>query len=137
MAELKTQRNTRSVEAFLAAIADEQRRSDCRKLLSIMKGVTRAEPAMWGDSIVGFGSYRYRYAGGREGDWFLTGFSPRKQALTLYVMSGFERHEDLLKELGTFKIGNSCLYIRKLEDIDTRLLRQLLRESVTQLKKSR
>jgi hypothetical protein len=101
-----------------------------------MKEVTSTEPGMWGNSIVGFGSYHYKYESGREGEWFLTGFSPRKQNLTLYIMSGFTRYNELLKKLGKYKTGKSCLYIKKLEDIDIRILKELVTQSVDHLSKS-
>ena len=91
---------------------------------------------MWGTSIVGFGSYRYKYASGREGEWFLTGFSPRKRNLTLYIMAGFENYDSLLADLGKHKTGKSCLYINKLEDVDIPTLRKLIRQSVTHLAES-
>ncbi|MEJ2757339.1 MAG: DUF1801 domain-containing protein [Anaerolineales bacterium] len=97
---------------------------------------TGETPQMWGDSIIGFGSYHYTYASGREGDWMLTGFSPRKQNLTLYIMDGFEEYEDLLKDLGKFKTGKSCLYINKLADVDTNVLKKLVKASVTHMKKA-
>jgi len=130
MAEMKTQRNKGDVEAFLNDVADERKRRDSFKILDLMKDVTESEPEMWGDSIVGFGSYHYKYASGREGDWFLAGFSPRKQDLTLYIMSGFEGYEQLLGKLGKHKTGKSCLYIKKLEDIDLGVLRELVSRSV-------
>ena len=133
MAELKTKKTTTSVEKFLNKIADEQRRKDCFRLLEIMKTETKAEPAMWGPSIVGFGSYQYKYAGGREMEWPMIGFSPRKQSLTLYVMWGFERYPLLMKKLGKHKTGKACLYIKKLEDVDMSTLKQLIKESVADL----
>ena len=95
-----------------------------------MKQATKSEPVMWGDSIVGFGEYHYKYASGREGDWFLTGFSPRKQNLALYIMSGFSEYEALLSNLGKFKTGKSCLYVNKIEDIDLSTLKELIQRSV-------
>lgn len=130
MAELKTKVNDQSVTAFLEANADEKRRSDCFTILEMMKKATGAEPKMWGDSIVGFGSYHYKYASGQEGDWPLTGFSPRKQALTLYLMSGFTDFEDLLSRLGKYKTGKGCLYIKKLADVDQTILQELIDQSV-------
>lgn len=130
MAELKTSPNDRSVEAFLNGVKDEKKRRDSFTILEIMEEVTGETPRMWGDSIIGFGSYHYKYASGREGDWFLTGFSPRKQDLTLYIMAGFERYETLLEGLGKHKTGKSCLYIKKIEDIDRETLRELIRLSV-------
>src|SRR3990172_234521 len=99
MAELKTKRTEASVESFLDDVADDARRQDCKTLVRIMKKVTGADPKMWGDSIVGFGDYHYKYASGRENDWFLTGFSPRKRYLTLYIMEGFDRYDELLAQL--------------------------------------
>ena len=133
MAELKTKRKTASVEKFLNSVADEQRRKDCFQLLEIMKAATKAEPAMWGTSIVGFGRYQYAYKSGRELEWFLVGFSPRKQDLTLYIMPGLERYPSLMKKLGKHKTGKSCLYIKKLEDVDLATLEQLIKQSVADL----
>jgi hypothetical protein len=133
MAELKTKPNDQSVEAFLNSIDDEKKREDSFKILALMKEITKDEPKMWGDSIIGFGSYHYEYASGREGDWFLTGFSPRKQNLTLYLMSGFEEYDNLLKNLGKYKTGKACLYIKKIEDIDLQALRELVKQSVAHM----
>ena len=134
MSELKTKVNTASVEKFLHAVADEQARKDSYEILKIMKQVTKEEPKMWGASIVGFGSYHYKGASGREGDWMLTGFSPRKQNLTLYLMHGFDVHKDLLKKLGKYKTSMGCLYIRKLEDVDKKVLKELVAASVKRVK---
>jgi hypothetical protein len=136
MAELKTRPTGASVEDFLNGIEDEQRRRDCFTVLELMRQATQAEPQMWGDSIVGFGSYHYRYASGREGDWFLTGFSPRKQDLTLYIMSGFDEHDALLDGLGKYKTGKACLYIKRLEDVDLPTLQRLIQESVNHVARS-
>jgi len=136
MAELKTKPNDQNVEAFLNGVADEKKRRDCYTILELMKQVTGKEPKMWGDSIVGFGSYHYRYKSGRQGDWFLAGFSPRKQNLTLYIMSGFDQYDALLEKLGTFKSGKSCLYIKKVEDIDLPTLRELVEQSVEHMVES-
>jgi hypothetical protein len=130
MAELKTQKNDASVQDFLQGVSDEKKRQDSFDILELMREVVGEEPAMWGTSIVGFGSYRYKYASGREGEWPLVGFSPRKRNLTLYIMSGFEGYDSLLAELGRHKTGKSCLYINKLEDIDLPTLRELIRQSV-------
>ena len=135
MAELKTKKNTASVEKFLNNVADEQRRKDCFRLVEIMKAETKAEPAMWGTTIVGFGRHQYHYESGRELEWFLVGFSPRKQDLTLYIMSGLERYPSLTKKLGKHKTGKSCLYIKKLEDVDLPTLRQLIKQSVADFAK--
>jgi hypothetical protein len=117
MVELKTQKTDASVEEYLNAVEDEGKRKDSFAILDLMREVTGEEPAMWGSSIIGFGSYRYKYASGREGEWFVTGFAPRKQNLTLYIMSGFDDYDALLAELGKYKTGKSCLYVNKLEDI--------------------
>jgi hypothetical protein len=130
VAELKTRPNDQSVSDFLDAVEDEKKRQDSFTILELMKDVTGADPVMWGDSIIGFGSYHYKYASGREADWMLTGFSPRKQSLTLYIMSGFDQYEQLLDELGKYKTGKSCLYIKKIEDVDLNILRELIKQSV-------
>lgn len=134
MAELKTKAHDGSVDRFLAAVPDERRRADARTVLALMREVTGEEPRMWGPSIVGFGSYHYRYATGHEGDSCLTGFSPRKTALTLYVMPGFERFEEILGRLGKFKAGKGCLYLSKLADVDLAALRELVAASVAHLR---
>lgn len=132
--ELKTKVNDASVTTFLNSVADEQKRSDCLEILRMMKQVTREEPKMWGSSIVGFGSYHYKGKSGREGDWMLTGFSPRKQNLTLYLMGGFDTHADLLNKLGKFTTGAGCLYIKKLDDVDRKVLKELVQASVKRMK---
>ena len=99
-------------------------------MLRIMEEIVGEPPKMWGGSIIGFGSYHYKYASGREGDWMLTGFSPRKQSLTLYIMSGFSRYDELLSKLGKYKTGKSCLYIKKLEQVDAAVLKELIAASV-------
>lgn len=130
MAELKTKATDASVEKFLAAVPDANKRKDCLTVLSLMQQVTKAPPRMWGSSIVGFGDYRYRYESGREMDWFLVGFSPRKEALTLYLMLGSARYTEAMKKLGKHKTGSACLYIKSLEDVDQRVLKTLVQESV-------
>ncbi|GAB4470209.1 MAG: hypothetical protein Kow00124_06170 [Anaerolineae bacterium] len=127
---LKTAPNDQSVEAFLQSVEGEQRQQDCRAIRAMMQEVTGEPPRMWGDSIVGFGSYHFRYASGREGEWFLTGFSPRRQNLTLYIMAGFDEYDELMNRLGKFKAGKSCLYIKTLADVDRDTLRELVRRSV-------
>ena len=136
MAELKTKRNKGNVAAFLNSVPDEKKRQDSFTVLELMKNVTGEEPEMWGDSIVGFGSYHYKYASGREGDWFLSGFSPRKQNLTLYIMAGFDEYDQLLEKLGKHSTGKSCLYIKKIEDIDIDVLKELVKLSVEHMKKT-
>ena len=135
MAELKTKKNAGDVEAFLDGIAAGKRRENCRAVVEMMADVTGEPPAMWGDSIIGFGSYHYKYATGREGDWMATGVSPRKQSLTVYIMTGFQRHEALMRKLGRYTTGKSCLYIKKLEDIDLDVLRELVRDSFARVSK--
>ena len=134
MSELKTQVNNASVKDFLNSIENEQTRKDCFEISKMMEAVTKASPKMWGTSIVGFGSYHYVGKSGREGDWMLTGFSPRKQNLTLYLMGGFDSEQDLLKKLGKYKTGVGCLYIKKLEDVDRNVLKKLVTASVKKLK---
>lgn len=133
MAELKTKATDESVTAFLNRVSDKGRRDDCFAVLDIMKDATGEEPKMWGPSIVGFGRYNYKYESGREGEWMITGFSPRKGDLTLYIMPGFDAFPDLMKKLGKFKTGKSCLYLKKLEDIDRGVLRQLVKQSVKKM----
>lgn len=133
--ELKTKVNKASVEGFLNTVKDEQVRKDCFEIMKMMKQVTKEEPRMWGSSIVGFGSYHYKGKSGREGEWMLTGFSPRKQNLTLYLMGGFDSQKDLLKKLGKFKTSVGCLYIKKLDDVDKKVLKQLVTESVKTMKR--
>jgi len=125
MAELKTQKTGASVQAFVDGIADEERRSDCGKLVKLMRQVTGAKPAMWGPSIVGFGDRVLNYASGRELAWFVAGFSPRKQDLTFYL-TGCREQTALLKKLGKHKLGGGCLYVRRLADVDQAVLKQLI-----------
>jgi len=136
MAELKTTQNDKSVTAFLNGIADEKKRQDSFTILELMQQVTGLEPKMWGDSIVGFGTYHYKYASGRQGDSPLTGFSPRKQNLTLYITSGFDQYEALLQDLGKHKTGKACLYINKIADIDLQVLKELVEQSVEHMRKT-
>jgi hypothetical protein len=136
MAELKTTQNDKSVTAFLNGIADEKKRQDSFTILELMQQVTGLEPKMWGDSIVGFGTYHYKYASGRQGDSPLTGFSPRKQNLTLYIMPGFDQYEALLQDLGKYKTGKACLYINKITDIDLQVLKELVEQSFDHMRKT-
>lgn len=133
MAELKTQPTDRSVQEFIASIPDERMKRDCRALLKLFKEVTGSRPRLWGPSIVGYGTYHYRYASGREGDWMRTGFSPRKGALSIYLMSGFDGMEDDLKELGKHRLGKCCLYVKRLEEVDLRVLKRLVKKSLKRL----
>lgn len=135
MAEAKTKQTDLSVDAYIDAVADTTRREDCRKLIEVMSRVTASEPRMWGTSIVGFGSYHYKYASGHEGDACLTGFSSRKQDLTLYIMPGFERCESQLARLGKHKLGKSCLYVKRLADVDMTVLTELIKLSVEEMKR--
>jgi len=137
VADLKTKPNDQKVEDFLNGIADEKKRRDAFAILDLMRKVTRTQPKMWGSSIIGFGSYHFKYASGRQGDWFVTGFSPRKQNLTLYIMPGFEQYGALLKKLGKHKTGQACLYINKLDDIDLPTLRELVKQSVKHMTQTR
>jgi len=132
MAEPKTRPTRQSVVSFLRNVPDEGRRRDGRTLMQIMRQITKREPKMWGASIVGFGTYTYRYANGRELDWPLLGFSPRKQNLTIYLMTGFEGAGGLLRALGKHTHTKSCLYLRSLDDVHLPTLKKLLRASVRQ-----
>jgi hypothetical protein len=134
MAELKTKRTAASVGAFLKRIPDPARRRDCLAVKRMMEQVTRSKAKMWGPSIVGFGIYKYRYPSGRTGEWMLTGFAPRKQNLTLYIMAGFGFQKDLMRQLGSYSTGQSCLYIKRLADVDTKVLEKLIRASVRHMK---
>lgn len=129
MAELKTRPNDQSVETFLNSIQDDKQRQDSLTILALMQEITGEKPVMWGESIIGFGRYHYKYASGREGDMFLTGFSPRKKNLTLYIMSGFDMYNSLLTKLGKHTAGKSCLYFKKIEDIDLPTLQKLVKLS--------
>ena len=135
MYELKTKINDASVESFLKTIPEDKKRQDSFAILNMMKEVTGEEPKMWGTSIIGFGTYRYKYASGQEGDWLRIGFSPRKQNLSLYIMSGFQQNEELMAKLGKYSTGKGCLYIKRLEDIDQSVLKELIKASFTATKK--
>jgi hypothetical protein len=135
MAEAKTKKTEASVDDFLAGISPEKKRQDALAICELMKKVTKAKPKMWGTSIVGFGSYHYKYASGHEGEWPLVGFSPRKQNLTVYIVPGFANYDALLSKLGKHKTGKSCLYLNSLEDIHLPTLRELIQRSVAEMKK--
>lgn len=132
MAEIKTKQTQADVAEFINTFADtEQKKKDSYELLSFMKEVTGFDPKMWGPSIIGFGSYHYKSDRSRqEGDWPLVGFSPRKAAISLYVYSGGEQQNDLLKDLGKFKMGKACIYIKKLSDIDKEILKKMINSSI-------
>jgi hypothetical protein len=136
MAEMKTKKTEASVEDFLNTVKDEEKRKDCFEIVKIMKQATKEQPKMWGSSIVGFGTYHYIYESGREGDTMLIGFSPRAQNITLYALRGFPKQAGLLKKLGKFSTGKGCLYIKTLKDVDTVVLKELVNESVKDIKKS-
>ena len=136
MAELKTKPTTVSVDAYIAKIADDGRRKDCKALVAIMKRVTKAKPVMWGPSIIGFGAYHYKYASGHEGDMCLAGFASRKPDLTIYVLGAFTGRAALLKKLGKHKASKACLYVKKLEDIDLGVLEELVRRSIDYVRKT-
>jgi hypothetical protein len=136
MAELKTKRNDASVDDFLNAIKDEQVRQDCWAIVDIMQKATKAKPQMWGSSIVGFGSHHYTYASGREGDWMLAAFSPRKQNITLYIWPGFEGYDDLMAKLGKHSCGKACIYIKRLSDVHLPTLKKLINASVKYMLKT-
>lgn len=130
MSQNKTQPTGQSAEAFLNTVDNDQRRQDAFEVLHMMQEITGKEPVMWGDSIIGFDQYHYKYDSGREGDFLIVGFSPRKTALTLYLSSGFARYDELMSKLGKYKTGKSCLYVKKLEDVNRDVLAELIRQSV-------
>jgi hypothetical protein len=134
MGELKTKPTKASVEKFLNQITDETRREDCFKVATMMQEITGEKPTMWGPSIVGFGSYHYKYASGQEGDWPIAAFSPRKGDLTLYLLPGFQEDGELMQKLGKHSTGKSCLYIKRLSDVHQPTLKKLIRESVKRMK---
>lgn len=133
MAELKTKANDQSVEQFLNKIEDAQKRTDCFRLKALMEKLTKSPARMWGDSIVGFGDYRYAYASGREGDWFLAGFSPRKQNLTIYLMGGIDLSHPFFAQKARIKTSKGCLYLKKLDDIAEEQLEKLLADNIIRL----
>jgi hypothetical protein len=133
MSEPKTSKTDASVEEFLNSVEHDRRREESFVILEMMREVTGEEPAMWGPSIVGFGEYQYEYASGRKGEWPVTGFSPTKRHMTLYIMSGFDEYESILERLGKYTTGKSCLYVNKLADIDLEVLRELVEKSVAHM----
>ena len=136
MAELKTKKTGASVPTFLKSVENEQRRRDSIELLEIFKQVTKMSPKLWGDSIVGFGEYHYKSErSSQEGDWPLTGFSPRKRSMTVYIMPGFTDYQELLSKLGQHKTSVSCIYFNKLENVDVKILKQIIQRSVADMKK--
>jgi hypothetical protein len=135
MSEVKTKVNEASVAKFLDSIPDDGQRSDSRVLLELLQTATKTEPKMWGDSIVGFGSYHYVGKSGREGDWFVAGFSPRKQNLTLYMLGGWDQEAELLAKLGKHSLGKGCLYIKRLDDVNGPALKRLIGAALKRAKK--
>jgi len=130
LAENKTRATSASVSAFLSGIEDRQQRSDLKKVAAMMRRATGERPRMWGPAIVGYGSYHYRYDSGREGDFMITGYAPRKQAMAIYILPGFGRFANLMDKLGKFKTGKSCLYVKRLADVDEQVLERLIRDAV-------
>ncbi len=135
MAELQTKRTKASVDKFLNSIKDEQVRNDCWTIVGIMEKATKAKPEMWGPAIVGFGKHRYKYTSGREMDWMITAFSPRKLSLTLYIMSGLDNDQELFAQLGKHSCSKSCLYIKRLSDVHLPTLKKLINASVKRITK--
>jgi Domain of unknown function (DU1801) len=135
MAENKTKPTDASVESYIAAIDDESRRTDCETLVKLMAKATKQKAKMWGSSIIGFGSYHYKYDSGREGDSCLTGFSPRKGDISVYLVANFSGQEELLSKLGKHKMGKACLYVKKLSDVDLKVLEQLVVGSVAEVRR--
>lgn len=135
MAELKTRQNSASAAQFIGGIADPHKRADCRTLAKMMRKATGERARMWGTSIVGFGKYDYTYESGRSGSWMLTGFSPRKQNISIYIMAGFGKFDALMKKLGQYKTGKSCLYVKQLADVDEKVLEQLIDASVQEMRR--
>ena len=132
----KTQETDASVDEYLMQIENDEKRADCFRIREMMERIVGAPAKMWGTAIIGFGNYHYRYESGREGDFMITGFSPRKQALTVYIMAGFGRFDALMKKLGKYKTGKSCLYIKQLSDVDEKVLQKLIDESVRYMRKN-
>ena len=129
MAELKTKKNDKDVRAFLDGVEHKKRKEDSLMLHELMNEALGIEPSMWGDSIVGYGSYHYKSKSGQEGDWFVTGFSPRKQSMTVYILPGLSKFEAELDKLGKHKVGKGCIYINKLEDVNTDVLMNIVRKA--------
>lgn len=136
MAENKTKKTGASVSDFLMSIDNPQMRADAKKVASMMRRATGKRAKMWGSSIVGYGTYHYKYDSGREGDFMITGYSPRKQALSVYIMPGFSKFGPLMKKLGKYKTGKSCLYIKRLSDVDEDVLEKLIDGSVREMRKN-
>jgi hypothetical protein len=134
--ELKTKLSSQSPESFINSLTDPQRKADSLKLLKLMAEITGQKPELWGQSIIGYGRLNYKYASGKEDEWMKVAFSPRKANLTIYIMSGFDGFEELLTKLGPYKMGKSCLYIKKLDDIDIKILTKMIKESLKGIEKN-
>ena len=135
-AKLKTTQNKKSPKGFIASVDNEQRRNDAEILLDLFNRVTGLKPRMWGSSIIGYGRYHYRYESGREGEFFMTGFSPRKTSSTIYIMPGYRDLSKMLKRLGKHKTGKSCLYINKLSDVDLKVLEEIVLYGLDYMRKN-
>lgn len=136
MSDLKTRPSEDSVADFIDTLVDPRRQREARQLVALLSDATGEQPVMWGKDIVGFGSYHYRYASGREGDWMLTGFSPRKAKLSVYLMDGVERHADALAQMGPYTNGVSCLYLKSLDSVDEEVLSDVVRASVAYVRET-
>lgn len=136
MSDLKTKRNNASVKDFINQIEHDRKRKEAFLLLEIFEEITQCKAEMWGDSIIGFGSYHYQYESGRSGEWMLTGFSPRKQNFSIYVMSGVQSFDSILPQLGKHKSSKACLYINKLEDVDLSVLKEIIKKSFEYVKEN-
>jgi len=137
MAELKTRKNDASIEKFINSLPDEAKRRDAFKILEMMKNASKLEPKMWGTSIIGFGDVHYKYASGHEGDTCMIGFSPRKQNFALYLMTGLDNFKDEFQQLGKYKTGKGCLYIKRLEDVNDTVLRNMLSKAIQLIKRKK
>lgn len=135
MAEIKTKATNVSVKKFIDSVDDEQKRKDSYVLVDMMKKITGEEPKMWGPSIIGFGKYRYKYESGHGGEMCIAGFSPRKAAFSIYLLPGNDRPPELMKKLGMYKMGKACLYVKRLSDVDLKVLEELIKISVNYIKK--
>jgi len=135
VAELKTKVNKASVTSFMNGIADKQKRADCKAVAKMMRDATGNRAKMWGSAIVGYDNYDYKYASGRSGTFMITGFSPRAQNIAVYIMPGFTKFAGLLNKLGKHKTGKSCLYIKRLDDVDEKVLFRLINESVKEMRR--
>ena len=135
MSSLKTRQSKASVSTFLNSVKDPQKRADCKKIAKMMRDATGKRARMWGTSIVGYDSYEYQYASGHEGSWPIVGFSPRAQNISLYIMPGFSDYAEKLKNLGKYKTGKSCLYIKQLDDVDQTVLKSLITSSVREMRR--